>query len=397
MEFAHDTPTPNGEPPMDFPSSRAQSPNLSFLDQKSITFQQNLAYCPPVQVDNKNQTICVSRIKFKMSVKVIKKNAFDVAGIIKSTFNPVFDISISYPNYLTVASAMADAVTLLKPVMKVTDPKREKGTFLWFNANTPMYKFTEKTPMKDLEKFNTFYATFKKIHTFREFFAFADKLKVYLDYNDAERLSLGGNYRIIYNSASGGKSSRCYTPKNDKESLTFMKVIVALAGKIRKTIVQIDKSDRSTITLQHIFDKIIELVKKSNPKQIIPKNVTNIFTATYEALQTQMDEIYMSYIMTGSDLGMFAKLLQSLVQHLKDREGEKVVGESEEKDTELFKDLIGLLNGIKTSVVKELSDAEKSDLSEERMQELRQTMSAIDVISTDPDAAVSDIAKTIGI
>ena len=82
-----------------------------------------------------------------MSVKVIKKNVFDVASIIKSTFNPVFDVSISYPNYLTVASAMADAVSLLKPVMKVTDPKKEKGTFLWFNANTPVYKFSEKTPM----------------------------------------------------------------------------------------------------------------------------------------------------------------------------------------------------------------------------------------------------------
>ena len=334
-----------------------------------------------------------------MSVKVIKKNAFDVAGIIKSTFNPVFDISISYPNYLTVASAMADAVAILKPVMKVTDPKREKGTFLWFNANTPVFKFTEKTPMKDLEKFNNFYATFKKIFTFREFFNFADKVKVYLDYSDEDRLALGSNYRIIYNSASGGKSSRCYYPKNEKESITFMKLIVALAGKIKKTIVQIDKSDRSSITLQHIFDKIIELVRKTNPKQVIPKTVTNIFTATYEALQTQMDEIYMSYIMTGSDLGMFAKLLQSLVQHLRDKEGngEKIIGESEEKDAALFKDLIGLLNGIKTSVIKELSSAEKSDLSDERMQELRQTMSAIDVIGSDPDAAVEDIARTIGL
>jgi transcriptional antiterminator len=112
-----------------------------------------------------------------------------------------------------------------------------------------------------------------------------------------------------------------------------------------------------------------------------------------------MDEIYMSYIMTGSDLGMFAKLLQSLVQHLRDKEGngEKIIGESEEKDAALFKDLIGLLNGIKTSVIKELSSAEKSDLSDERMQELRQTMSAIDVIGSDPDAAVEDIARTIGL
>lgn len=332
-----------------------------------------------------------------MSVKVIKKNVFDVASIIKSTFNPVFDVSISYPNYLTVASAMADAVSLLKPVMKVTDPKKEKGTFLWFSANTPVYKFSEKTPMKELEKFNVFYATFKKIHTFREFFAFAEKLQVYLGYSDADRLGLGSNYRIIYNSASGGKSSRCYTPQNTKESLTFMKVVVALAGKIRKTIIQIDKSDRTTITLQHIFDKILELVKKTNPKTVIPKNVTNIFTATHEALHEKMDDIYMSYILTGSDLGMFVKLLQGLVEHLKTREGEKVVGESEESDTELFGDLIQLLNSIKSSVLKELSSAEKSDLSDERMEELRQTMSAIDVISTNPDAAVEDIARAVGL
>lgn len=332
-----------------------------------------------------------------MSVKVIKKNTFDISSVIKSTFVPTFDVSISYPNYLTVASAMADAVFLLKPVMKVTDPKKEKGTFLWFNSNTPTYKFNEKTPDKELKKFNDFYATFKKIHTFREFFAFEEKLQVYLGYTEEDRLALGSNYRIIYNSASGGKSSRCYTPQNTKESLTFMKVIVALANKIRKTIIQLDKSDRETITLENIFGMIIKLVKKTNPNLVISKRVFEIFEATYEVFDEKLELIYMSYIMTGSDLGLFVKLLKELVQHIEKRKGENISDDSDESNNVLFNDLIELLNAIKSTVMKDLSSREKEFLSDEHMEEMRTMIETIDVISDNPVGAIENIARNISL
>ncbi len=335
-----------------------------------------------------------------MSVKIIKQKQFDVSGIIKSTFNPGDDISISYPNYLKVCARMADAVDLMKTELKAVNPKNQKGTFLWFKSSGIFFKPTAKTKKDELEKFNTFYATFKKGANFQEFFNFAEALERYQGFTEEEKMAVHP-YKIIYNSASGSaKCAKFYTPKmGDPVSEMFCTTIVAIANAIKKTIIIIDKSDRSSITLEHIFEKILELVKKTNPNVKIPSGVKDIFGATYDAFQDQIDEIYAGYIFTGSELGMFVKLVNGLVTSLKNSEGTNsgVLGQDDKKDEALFRDLISLLTSIKEAVVKELSANERNDLSDEKMDELRNTISMINAISENPDEAVADIVGTMGL
>lgn len=335
-----------------------------------------------------------------MSVKIIKQKQFDVSGIIKSTFNPGDDISISYPNYLKVCARMADAVDLMKRELRPVNPKNQKGTFLWFKSTGIAFKPTPKTKKEELERFNTFYANFKKGANFQEFFNFADAIERYNAFTEEEKIAVHP-YKIIYNSASGSaKCAKFYMPKiGDPVSEMFCTTIVAISNAIKKTIIVIDKSDRSSITLEHIFGKILELVKKSNPQVKIPPGVKDIFGATYDAFQAQIDEIYAGYIFTGSELGMFVKLVNGLVTSLKSdgAGGPGGLGQDDKKDEALFRDLISLLNSIKEAVVKELSTNERNDLSDEKMEELRNTISMINSISENPDEAVKDLVGSMGL
>lgn len=328
-----------------------------------------------------------------MSVKVIKQKAFDVVGIVKSTFNPGSDIALSYPNYNRVTNLMLTVIELLSPVLKELDPKKSKGTFLWFKNGTPIFKFDAKTKTTDLEKFNDFYANFKKAQTFQEFFNFCEGAEKYLAYSLEEQMELGSSYKILYNSASGSsKCTRYFTPvAGDEASLKLLKISVELANRIRKIIVQIDKSDKASISLNGIFDSILVLVRKSNPRMTISKNINDVFVATYESMNEKLDEVYANYILTGSELGMFFRLVQGVVSSLQNQEGNKVVGVDDSKDEVLFKDLIKLLNGIKDAVMKEMSNIDKLSLSDERMSELQNTLCAISMLSDDPSAAVKEL------
>ena len=288
---------------------------------------------------------------------------------------------------------MLSVIDLLSPELKDLDSKKSKGTFLWFKFNTPIFKFDEKTKTAELEKFNAFYGNFKKAQTFQEFFNFCEGAEKYLKYSREEQIELGSTYKILYNSASGSsKCARFFTPiAGDERSLKVLKVSVELANRIKKIIIQIDKSDKSSISLNGIFDSILNLVRKSNPRMTISKNINDVFVATYESMNKNLDEVYANYILTGSELGMFFRLVQGVVITLQNQEGEKVVGSDATKDEALFKDLIKLLNSIKDAVMKEMNNIDKMSISSEKMSDLKNTLHVIEMISDNPDAAVKEL------